>query len=281
MGMKKQLIINTDDFGISDSVNNAVSEAFKNGILTSASLMANAPSFENAVKLLEELPSLSVGVHLNVVEFSTLLQNLNPDSLLYDKNGKYNNGFLQLLLKSYNKTFLEELEQDFRLQIEKIKNVAKITHIDSHVHVHAIPNIFKLVCKLAKEYNINNIRTQFEYPYLVSDIKKIFSLKYPINLVKVLLLNCFTLINCVNINRYGLDTNNNIIGVNYTGCMDKNSICSALKNTTKLTELLLHPSTNPEEISHYNEFLALIDDNLRNKIEQLNVSLVNWDNYNL
>ena len=45
-----KLIVNADDFGHSDIVNKAVLTSYQNGILRSASLMANGSSFENAAR---------------------------------------------------------------------------------------------------------------------------------------------------------------------------------------------------------------------------------------
>ncbi len=276
MTTKKQLIINADDFGISKSANLAILKAAKDGVLTSASLMANAPAFEDAVSILDKLEGISIGVHLNIIEFSTLKENLKHNSLLYDRNGQYKNGFVQILLKSFNEKFLEEVEQDFRLQIEKILEKTKVSHIDSHVHVHAIPAIFRLTCKLAKEYGIKNIRTQFELPYFVPDISKYISSKYPINLIKVALLNSFTLINRRCAKEFGLLTNENLIGVNYTGYMDKKTVEFALKNVKSLTELLLHPSISSEENSRYKEFLAVADTSLNDSLKTANITAVSW-----
>lgn len=275
MEEKKQLIINADDFGMSTEVNGAVLNAYKNGILTSTSLMANAPAFDDAVSLLKELQGLSIGVHLNIIEFSTLKKERKQKSLLYDKNGKFNNGFIALLIKSCNKSFLEEVEEEFRLQIETILSTVSADHIDSHVHVHAIPQIFKIVCKLAQEYGIKNIRTQLEYPYTVPDIKKYFSLKYPINWIKLLLLNFFTLINKRHMKKYNLNTNENFIGVNYTGFMDKNTVEPALKKVEKRTEMVLHPSLD-KTLTRYQEYLALTDKQLIQKIKQSDIELVNF-----
>ena len=61
-------------------------------------------------------------------------------------------------------------------EIEKVLDKVEAKHLNSHVHVHGIPKIFELTCKLAKEYNINYIRTQFEMPYLLPDIKKYLKL---------------------------------------------------------------------------------------------------------
>ena len=63
-----KLIINADDFGIDENVNEAISKSFNEGILRSASLMANGKSFNHAVGIIKANPSLDVGVHLTLVE---------------------------------------------------------------------------------------------------------------------------------------------------------------------------------------------------------------------
>ena len=276
MEEKKQLIINADDFGISESVNESVFDSYTNGILTSTSIMSNGPAFAHAIKLLEKMQNLSVGIHLNVIEFTTLNKKISPKSLLYDQTGKYNNGFISLLCKSFNKNFLEEIEADFRLQIEKTLSQTKVDHIDSHVHVHAIPNIFKIVCKLAQEYGIDNIRTQYEHPYLANDIKKYFSIKYPINWIKLILLNSFTVINKKYLSKTDLKTNNNFIGVNYTGYMDINTLEPALKKVQNRTEAALHPSTDKNKHFLYQEYLTLTNQDIKQKIKNSDITLINF-----
>ena len=41
----KRLIINADDFGLSPGVNRGIVEAFREGILTSTTMLVNMPSF--------------------------------------------------------------------------------------------------------------------------------------------------------------------------------------------------------------------------------------------
>ena len=66
--MDKRLVINADDFGLCDGVNRAVAQAHTDGVLTSTTLMANMPAAEEAVKIAKEMPSLGVGIHLNLTE---------------------------------------------------------------------------------------------------------------------------------------------------------------------------------------------------------------------
>ena len=84
-----RVIINADDFGIHTEVNQAVIEACEQGVLTSTSLLANGPAFDEAVDLARKCPGLGIGIHLSLVgslptvlsarEVPTLVQ---PDGLL-------------------------------------------------------------------------------------------------------------------------------------------------------------------------------------------------------
>ena len=215
--VEKKFILNADDFGMSKAFNRAVLDGYHNGFLTSASLCANGKAFNAAVnEIIPECPNLGLGVHLNIIEG----RSLTKAPLLTNKKGKFNNGFLSILLKSHDESFLNQVEFEFRTQIETVMNYTKVDHIDSHVHTHSIPNLFKITAKLAKEYNIPYIRTQYEEMYFVPSIRKHLNLKYPPNILKILLLNYFTSINKKVVEEYGLKTNDNLIGVGYTGLMD-------------------------------------------------------------
>ena len=162
---------------------------------------------------------------------------------------------------------------------EKIQEKTKIDHIDSHVHTHAIPNIFKLTVKLAKEYEIPYIRTQFEKPYFVPDKQKYFNLKYPVNILKIILLNSFTVINKIYLCNKELRTNDYLIGVGYTGMMNEMTVeygLKALNNDDFVAEALIHPCDYDESVqdSHYTEFLITQNESLKNKISEMDIELI-------
>ena len=75
-----------------------------------------------------------------------------PKLLLTDNKGNFNVGYGYLILNQNKKELLGQIEAEFRAQIEKVISQTKVDHLDSHVHTHAIPEIFKLTCKLAKDY---------------------------------------------------------------------------------------------------------------------------------
>ncbi len=160
----KKVIINADDFGYSKDINEAIKLGFINGIITSSSLMANMDGFNHAIyEILPQIPFLFPGFHFNIIEGKCL----SKDPLLCGNDGNFNNGFIKILSKSTDKKFLNAIEKEFRLQLEKLLNAGVyISHVDSHVHIHAIPSIFNLIVNLSNEYKIKYIRTHKEIPYL-------------------------------------------------------------------------------------------------------------------
>jgi len=277
----KKFILNADDFGMSNAFNKAVLDGYNSGFLTSASICANGEAFAPAVnEIIPECPNLGIGVHLNVIEGKSL-QNFTKTSTLTNLSGEFNNGYLKLIALSNNELFLEQLEREFRLQIEAVQKYAKVDHLDSHVHVHAIPKIFELTCKLAKEYGITQVRTQFEKFYFVPSVAKHLNFKYPLNILKIILLNSFTLKNRKILEQYGLTTNDYIVGVGYTGLMDDKTIfhgLSAIKEDVTV-EALIHPcnffGTKPKD-QHQIEYMITQNLDLKDKIERLGFEITNY-----
>lgn len=268
----KKFILNADDFGLSKPFNRAILEGYHNGFLASTSICANGSEFDAAVhEIIPECPNLGIGVHLNIIEGNSLVS-----------GEKFNSGYLKLISLSTNKEFLVKTEKEFRAQIEKILNHTKVSHIDSHVHTHAIPNLFELTCKLAKEYDIKQVRTQFENLYFASDIKKHLNINYPPNLLKIALLNSFTIKNREKIKEYGLITNDYLLGVGYTGMMDENTIYEGLKKIQDercIVEALIHPcyyGENAAKKTRQIEFMITQNLDLKDKIQRLGFEITNY-----
>lgn len=276
----KKLIFNSDDFGYSDAFNVGVKNGFLSGVLTSTCILANGEAFDSAINdILPQIKGIGLGIHLNVIEGKSLTNS----KLLCDSNSYFKNDFIAILSKSYDKEFLTHIEKEFRAQIEKILSCTEVDHINSHVHVHSIPEIFKLTCKLANEYKIKNIRTQLEVPYMVPSITKHFSAKYPMNLVKFSLLNGFSLMNKKTAKKYNLTTNDYVLGVTYTGYMDEDSVVYGLKAITAkdcICEILIHPcfyeETNIEKPFNYQEYLITQSPTIKDKILEQDWILTNY-----
>jgi hopanoid biosynthesis associated protein HpnK len=166
--MAGRLIVNADDFGLCEGVNRAVKQAHTEGILTSATIMAGMPAAA-AVQLAREMPTLGVGVHLNLFDALPVSEDERIKALL-NSNGEFALSLGKLALKSMlSRTFREAIEIELAAQIQwVIDNGIKPTHLDSHKHLHALPPIYSIVIRLAERFNIGAIRWPFEPAYVSS-----------------------------------------------------------------------------------------------------------------
>lgn len=267
---------------MSRASNRAILEGYFEGILKSASIVATGKAFDDAINsVLPQCQDIGIGIHLNIIEGQSICSDLTT---LTDANGIFNNSYIQLLLKSYakdNNEFLAQVEREFRRQIEKVLSFTNVTHIDSHIHVHSIPKIFEIVCRLAKEYGIKQVRTQFEKPYIIPDLYKHLNKKYLINLIKLLLLNTFTIFNEATVHKYGLKTNDYIIGITYTSMMDALAISygvMAANRNNIVVEALIHPRRYDDGTidDHFTEYKITRNKKLKEKIEKLGFEITNY-----
>jgi len=155
----KRVIINADDFGLIQGVNEGIIRAYREGVLSSATLMANAPGFEHAVELAGQNKDLGVGVHLNILRGKPLSESRHVASLM-TKEGMFCPSVYRLYRRlKLRRIDLGEVEKELRAQIEKVMNAGIVpSHLDSEKHSHMIGPLFTVVLKLAKDYRISKIR---------------------------------------------------------------------------------------------------------------------------
>jgi len=145
--MKKYLIVNADDLGLNAEINAGIIDSFKNGCVTSASLITTEESFNDAVEKTRENPSLDIGIHLNIVR----------------GQAKHNLPLLFLKRVMREKVTREKIYQEFERQIKlALDKGLEISHLDTEKHLHIFPFILKIVIELAKKYHIRSIRFPFE-----------------------------------------------------------------------------------------------------------------------
>jgi predicted glycoside hydrolase/deacetylase ChbG (UPF0249 family) len=146
----KHLIINADDFGFTRDVNAGIIKAHREGVLTSATLMANGAAFEDAVQLARSTPSLDLGCHLVLVQGPAVAGGEMLPETPHRLLGVLAQGKL-------------DVYKELRAQIEKVLTAGvSPTHLDSHKHTHLVPGIFATVVRLAHEFSIPYVRLPFD-----------------------------------------------------------------------------------------------------------------------
>jgi chitin disaccharide deacetylase len=155
----RQLIVNADDFGLTEQVSRGILDAHWEGIVTSTTLMANGGAFNAAVSMSHRAPRLGIGVHLNLSEGEPVSPALRIPTLV-DRTGRLHlspGRLLQALVR--RQVNLTHVETELRRQITKIFSAGIMpTHLDGHKHVHILPGVSEIVIRLAQEFSIPRVR---------------------------------------------------------------------------------------------------------------------------
>ena len=276
----KNFILNADGFGLSKHENQAVLEGYINGFLTSASLCVNSDAFNSAVHdIIPDCPNLGVGIQLNILTNKAL----TPCSLLTNSNNEFDKSFWYVFFNRKKQELLTQIETEFKAQIEKAKNETKICHINSKGHIHAIPEVFEIVCKLATEYDSPYIRTCFEELYFVPQIITHINLTYFRNLITWGFLQRFSKHNKKIAKKYNIKTNDYIIGINYKNLMSKEAIESGLRMLDQdcIVECVINPCKyGKTRNNRTEEFLLTQDMTFKDTISRLGYNLTNYKTLN-
>ena len=156
----RKLIINADDFGLHEDINNGIIDAFQNGCLTSTSIMASAPAFDHAISLARANPTLGIGIHLTLVGGVAPVLPVEEVPTLVDENGLFYPNYIEFIKRFYlGKVKKVEIIHELRAQIRKVlETEIPVTHVDSHQHLHVLPGITSMVVSLCRQHNLTNIR---------------------------------------------------------------------------------------------------------------------------
>ncbi|MEG3641208.1 carbohydrate deacetylase [Magnetococcus sp. PR-3] len=155
-------IVHADDLGLQHCFNAGILHGYQHGLIRSTSIRTNGLAWDQAVEeVLPQCPDMGVGVHLCLNEGKatakpTLLPTLClPDGLFRHRQMM---GFIRLALMPPSKRLKQEVECEFRAQIEQVLHQTAADHLNGHQHIHMIPWIFEITTKLAQEYKIPYVR---------------------------------------------------------------------------------------------------------------------------
>lgn len=158
-----QLIVNADDFGLTEGVNRGIVQSHAGGIVTSTTLLANGAAFRSAVEMSREAPRLAVGVHLNLTQGSPVS---SPQTVaaLVNARGEFHFTPGQLWKALATRQIpARQIEEELGAQVSKVLEAGiKPTHLDGHMHVHLLPKISEVVVRIARRFGIAGVRCPVE-----------------------------------------------------------------------------------------------------------------------
>jgi hopanoid biosynthesis associated protein HpnK len=154
----RRLIVSGDDLGLHPGINAGVVRCHLQGIVTSASLCANGGAFADAVAALRGAPDLDVGVHLTLVGEAPLLA---PESLpTLARGGRLPPDFRSLFFRlMLGRIRMREVEAEMAAQVARARDAGlRVSHLDSHQHVHLHPTLLTAVLRVARRFGIGAVR---------------------------------------------------------------------------------------------------------------------------
>ena len=282
----KRLIVNADDFGFTRGVNAGIVGAFKSGIVTSTTIMANGEAFEDAVSLARANPELGVGCHLALVGGLPVVSPSEIPSLV-DGDGALPVTLTKLVIKiARGQVPTEEIAREFRAQVQRVLNSGiQITHLDSHKHSATHPRVMGALVRVATEFGIKCVRNPFESVFAGRlDLRpkwaylKQFALSAAIAPAAIE----FTRI----AREHGLKTPDRFLGVKLTGLLDTAAIRRIMESLREgTTELMCHPGINDDDLAKAHtrlrqererELESLGDTGLRGFAQELGIELISY-----
>lgn len=244
------LIVNADDFGLTQGVNRAIVEAHSQGIVTSSTLMANGRAFDDAVQRVTSATRLSVGCHVVLVDGSPVFEKTN--TTLSDakfKDGRFYeslNGFALRLIRGRIND--DDIEAEATAQIRKLQAAGiVVSHLDTHKHTHILPRVLRPLLRAARACGVSAIRNPFG-PVHISVVAKRPRLWKRFSQVTV--LNRLGSSFGKSVAAAGLLTPHGTVGIVATGAMDFRLFESIVNSLPEGTwELVCHPGYNDAELA--------------------------------
>lgn len=146
----KRLIVNADDLGRSEGIDRGIEHAHREGIVTSATLMANAPGAERGAAVARANPDLGVGVHL-VLTYARPLSDPSRVPSLVEADGSFPRSPSAVVGRARVRT--DDALREYRAQYRRARDLIgrEPTHFDTHHWVQEEPAVFDALLRVAAE----------------------------------------------------------------------------------------------------------------------------------
>lgn len=274
----KYLIVNADDFGLTKSINEGIAKAYKEGIVTSSSLMPTGEAFEDALDLIKDFKLDSIGAHLSLTETTPVADSAKIPTLIAKDNKFYKNHnefFINFLLHLVKR---DQIYIELKAQLEVLKKAGiKIASLSSHEHIHMLPEMLDIFVELAKEYDIPALRYPHKEMVLGKfDVKKRY---------KAMILSFFDKGMEKVLNESGMKHTDHFLGFLDSGRLREDTLIDMFKSLEEgSTELVCHPGfLGPEILDRYRfhinceqELSALTSPRVKKFIKDSNISLITY-----
>jgi predicted glycoside hydrolase/deacetylase ChbG (UPF0249 family) len=270
----KWLVVTADELGLSTRRNQGIVDAHCKGIVTSASMLAYGPAFREAVKIAKALPTLDIGLHLNLSEGEPLVLGhktlVGPDGNFWGRQ--------EARRRARESGFdLREIERETEAQIETLEAAKiRISHLDSVDHMHIRGNLAQPISVIAKKHGIRCFRCP-------ADKIRPPSLKLDPNRITAIQEYHQSAINAIGVYaQQRMRSTENFGGAALSGFLTPGLLIETIRTLPDgLTELMVHPGLKAAESGFEGpdreaEVKALTDPRLKPLLKELAIGLTHF-----
>jgi len=275
----KRLIVTADDFGMNLAVNEAVEQAYNDGILTCASLMMKGAATQDAIERARRMKGLGVGLHITLADGRPTASRAQVRGLI-DHDGRFRNDLVGSGIRwFFNPLVRLQLAREINAQFQAfVATGLVLDHVNAHKHLHFHPTVTAMIISIGRRYGMLAMRIPDEPRdiLLEADPKANIPKSRLGFLLRMMRRRA---------KRAKLAYNDNIFGLAWSGAVTEDRLLSLIPHLPDgLNELYCHPANaDASEIrrgvagyKYREELAALLSPRVRQALIDNNVTLVRF-----
>ena len=230
-------------------MNRAIVEAHARGVVTSSTLMATGLAFAEAIQLVKDVPGLSVGCHVVLIDGDPTLNAGKIPSLTLDS--RFRDGLKSFAVRAIARQMdPEQVAAEAAAQIRKIQAAGiAVSHIDTHKHTHIFPTILRPVLKAARDCGVHAIRNPFGPRFPLRSTRLWARPNLWTRYAEVGILRHFSGKFRALADREGFATPDGTLGIEVTGTLDETLFQALAQSMPQGTwEFVCHPGYNDPDL---------------------------------
>lgn len=144
--MRGKVLINADDFGMTDGVCRGIIQAMRRGVVRSTTAMICVPGGPERIARFARQAPCGLGLHLQLTSGVPCLPPEEIPTLVTAR------GVFPKKRKQVGDVSPDEVRREWRAQLDRFASLGlQPTHLDSHHHIHRRPGTLPVFCELAAE----------------------------------------------------------------------------------------------------------------------------------
>lgn len=280
----KRLIVTADDFGVDLAVNEAVEQAYSDGVLTCASLMMGGRAVADAVDRARRLTGLGVGLHITLADGRPVSPRRNVRSLI-DNEGRFQNNLVFSGIGwFFNPLVRHQLAREIDAQFRAFTATGLVMdHVNVHKHLHFHPTVTAMIISIGRRYGMLATRVPDEPRDILMKAEP--GVELPKSRLKPMLWLMRR-----RMTRARLLQNDHIFGLAWTGQMTEDRLLALIPHLPEgLNEIYSHPATADARdmrrgvrgYKYREELAALLSPRVRQALIDNNITLARFSGTSL